>query len=98
MRRAYRVRNRSRISAGNAEVRVAAQCSWAFELTLLTFCPPGPELRTNENTSSLRGMTIRLPMRTEDCAVMLTNERGRLNEFGKGRSRLLEQSPVIGSL
>ncbi len=30
----------------------------AFELTLLTFCPPGPELRAKDQASSAAGMVI----------------------------------------
>ena len=35
-----------------------AQCSTAFEFTLLTFCPPGPELRAYVNSNSLSGMRM----------------------------------------
>ena len=55
----YLVRNRWRIVGGSAEERTGDQERLAFELTLLTFCPPGPELRVKERESSLAGIVNR---------------------------------------
>src|SRR5688572_20259195 len=55
---AYRSRNRARTSAGSEGDDVADQRSVALLETLLTFWPPGPLLRENENTSSSSGTLI----------------------------------------
>jgi hypothetical protein len=56
MRVAYARRKRARTSAGSAVVAATAQRSVAFVSVLFTFCPPGPELRAYENSSSCSGI------------------------------------------
>src|SRR5437879_5976509 len=55
-RDAYRSRNRLRTSSGRLGLVAGDQRSTALLLTLLTFCPPGPELRTNVNWNSPSGI------------------------------------------
>jgi hypothetical protein len=58
MRRAYRASNLWRTSSGKARLATTDQRSWTFEFTLLTFWPPGPELRMKDKENSARGMLI----------------------------------------
>ena len=51
-RRPYFASSRARTAAGNVGLCRTAQRSNALLLTLLTFCPPGPELRANVNSNS----------------------------------------------
>ncbi len=62
IRRAHPANRRARTSSGIEGLAAADHRSTAFDATLLTFCPPGPELRTKENRISRRGI--------ESCALM----------------------------
>ena len=70
IRRAERAINRTRTSSGIDGLVPIGHRSTAFEATLLTFWPPGPELRTNVNRSSRRGMAICALTRSIEGAVM----------------------------
>ncbi len=58
MRLANRSINRRRQANGMTADSAGFQRRIAFELTLLTFCPPGPELRAKDQASSAAGMVI----------------------------------------
>ena len=45
--RPHLIRSRANTLCGRATHSIADQRSTAFDATLFTFCPPGPELRTN---------------------------------------------------
>src|SRR5690606_30762582 len=59
MRLAQRSRKRWRTSSGSARDVATGQRSTAFVLTLLTFWPPAPELRTKRIVSSRAGTRSR---------------------------------------
>ena len=56
---ANRTTKRCRTSSGKLGDASGRQRSVAFEFTLLTFCPPGPELRANWKSNSSCGICIR---------------------------------------
>ena len=55
----YAATNRSRTSAGIDSDSTSIQRNVTLELTLLTFCPPGPELRAVDHENSRHGTRIR---------------------------------------
>ena len=63
----------ARLIHGGRELLVASgQRSTALLLTLFTFCPPGPLLRTNVNWNSevgirMRALTVRIVCMDEEC-------------------------------
>src|SRR5579883_587450 len=56
-RRPASLRTRSFTGSSSAAVEARSNRSCTAEATLLTFCPPGPDERTNENARSPAGMT-----------------------------------------
>src|SRR6185436_18682206 len=58
------------VSSEREGLAATGQRNTAFDATLLTFCPPGPELRTNENRISRRGIAICALTRTIGENVM----------------------------
>ena len=51
-------RSRARVSSSMAFERAASNRNWTAVSTLLTFCPPGPDDRTNRSSSSDSSMTM----------------------------------------
>src|ERR1700742_3976193 len=58
-RRPARARSRAFTGSERAAVPARSKRSWTAEATLLTFCPPGPDPRTKDNSRSVSGMTMR---------------------------------------
>lgn len=59
-------RMRCLTSGGISDAPEKFQVRIALELTLLTFCPPGPEARANVNLSAALSIVIRDEIRTTD--------------------------------
>src|ERR1041384_5166978 len=74
-RRPANVRNRSLTSSARDE-RFRSNRSSTAVATLLTFCPPGPDARTNRSLTSLS--SIETPGAIGMVAIALLVERGRL--------------------
>src|SRR3954453_4584361 len=77
MRRPSRRITRAFTSLTRDALELIGQRSTAFEATLLTFCPPGPELRTKEKRISLRGIAICELIWTSGETVMQANAEPR---------------------
>ena len=77
--------NRRFISVGIERHSSMVQRSTAFELTLFTFCPPGPGERANENWNSDRGIEIFSLMKSmvlEGIGILRITIRNRFVQSG----------------